>query len=128
MNPALVIVVSGDRYWTDYNTIRDVLSEYRKDSVIFHGACKGVDSLADIAANELGMQARPYPAEWGRLGLNAGPVRNEMMCGAAKLLASDLGSTVQWIGFHPNIEASKGTKHCMKIAKKLDFAIRLIKS
>jgi len=47
--------------------------------VIVHGDSKGVDTIARQWAESRGVEHEPHPAEWGKCGLGAGPIRNEEM-------------------------------------------------
>jgi hypothetical protein len=60
-------------------------------------------------------------ADWSRYGRGAGPIRND---GMLKLLDSPIDNRV--LGFHNDIQNSKGTKHCLDGAKKLGLKTALI--
>lgn len=47
--------------------------------LIAHGAGQGADSLADRWAKWRRIEVRTFPAEWGRYGPSAGPIRNGAM-------------------------------------------------
>ena len=102
---SITIVVSGDRNWTDYDTIFRVLSALKSTNIkitILEGECKGVDKLCKKAALSLGMNVKPYPADWGEpYDPSAGPIRNRKMLDQKPDLI---------LAFHPNLKASKGTK------------------
>lgn len=51
---------------------------YGPEIVIIHGCARGVDSMADEAAEYLGLEVDPYPVDWSR-GSFAANVRNREM-------------------------------------------------
>lgn len=107
------VIVCGDRNWHDYHAIEGVLSNFRKGTIIIHGAARGADSLADLAAKQLGFERIPFPAKWEELGKKAGIVRNQQML--------DEGKPDRVIAFHDNIEKSKGTKDMIQRAQKAEI-------
>ena len=104
------VLVTGDRDWTDLVVILDRLSELPSGTVIIHGACRGADKLAGEAAQLLGFSIIEYPAEWGKYGRAAGPIRNRQML--------EEGQPNLVLGFHDNISESKGTKNMLAISEK----------
>lgn len=124
----LVILITGDRYWTSYDTIFNILSEYKNRSVLLiHGMCYGADILSDKAAKELGFQISCNPADWKKFGRSAGPIRNTAMVKEA-LEYKNKDIEVKVLAFHDNIETSKGTKSCITIAKKYGLDVSLFRS
>lgn len=80
------ILVCGSRTWTAIEAIGAELPETDPDEdvVVIHGAEDGADRLAGICARGLAHREEPYPAEWGRLGSAAGPIRNTRMLAEGK--------------------------------------------
>lgn len=111
------ILVCGDRNWTDIEKIFDILSQYPKDTIIIEGEANGADKIASIIAKELGMTVESYPAEWGKYGKAAGPLRNRKML--------EIGKPDKVLAFHNNISTSKGTKNMISIAKKANILVEL---
>jgi len=72
------VLVCGSREWSDYGLIKRMLS-FVDAAVVIEGGCRGADALARRAAEELGLPIVEFPAEWGRYGRAAGPMRNERM-------------------------------------------------
>ena len=103
------VLVCGDRHWTDRGAILDRLKRLPPGTVIIHGAAKGADTIAGEVAVSLGFAVEPYPADWKRYGRAAGPIRN------AKMLQDGKPDLV--IAFHADIEASKGTKNMLGLAR-----------
>lgn len=87
----MVIIVTGDRHWTDYERVDTVLTWRVTHATgpvyLVHGDAKGVDTCARASAlrlNERGFGVIPvgFPAEWyknGQLNRGAGPTRNQQM-------------------------------------------------
>lgn len=102
------ILMFGDRNWTDFETIINVVNWIHTnypESTIIHGAARGADKLsAEIAQNWPTGKfiVKPFPAKWNIYGRRAGPIRNQQMI--------DEGSIDLAFGFHNDIENSKGTK------------------
>jgi hypothetical protein len=112
VNDGSTIIVTGDRYWTDYAFILAVLADWHSGMhirLLVHGACRGVDSLCDRAAEVLGIRVESNPAEWERLGLSAGPQRNRLM------LHKHPECRVV-LAFHNRIADSKGTRDMIKVS------------
>jgi hypothetical protein len=57
-----------------------VMENCSQGDVVIHGACRGVDEQAMIAAQTLpGVKHLPFEADWRRHGRAAGPIRNSRM-------------------------------------------------
>lgn len=103
----MMILVAGDRYWTDVGAIRRELmyiKQFEPSSVIVHGKCHlgGADIIAGDVANFIGLGVIEEPADWYAYGKRAGPLRNQLMI--------DRYHPEFALLFHANIERSKGTK------------------
>ena len=109
------IIVCGSRHWTNVERIRRILAALPSDTVIVHGACQGADMIADTVAKQLGMETEPYPADWGRYGRSAGPIRNKQMLDAG---------TGMVIAFHNGLMQSKGTKNMVKMARDANVHVK----
>jgi len=80
-----VVLVCGGRKFTDADTVDRWLSMLRtRPTLVVHGGAGGADTLAHMWAKLNGVEARPYPADWTKLGPRAGPVRNQQMLDAEK--------------------------------------------
>ena len=88
------LVVAGDRNYTNYDAVAEkldaLLSEMSPDETIeiVSGGAKGVDSLGERYATERGLSLVKFPADWGKLGKAAGPLRNKQMAEYADALFS----------------------------------------
>ncbi|KNY30543.1 DUF2493 domain-containing protein [Pseudobacteroides cellulosolvens] len=95
------VLVSGSRYYRDYQKILAVVKSLNIDLLIA-GGCRGADTLAVRAARQCGVRFIEYPADWQRFGKSAGPIRNAQML---KMEKPDL-----LLVFHEDLAKSKGTR------------------
>lgn len=75
------LLISGYRDYKDYENIKRemlIILKGEENHLIIHGACRGVDRLASKVAEEMNWDEEQYPANW-KLGVKAGPLRNERM-------------------------------------------------
>ena len=128
--PALRILVTGSRSWTDKRAVADGLTavigecgahlihgdppalDWHRVTVV-HGDAAGADRIADRIARAWGMTVEAHPADWSRHGRSAGHQRNAEMVrlGADVCLAFPLGE-------------SRGTRGCMQLAEKAGIPVR----
>ena len=114
----MVIIISGDRNWTDREKIRQVLTELDPaTTLLVEGGARGADSLARQEARKLGFEVITVKADWYKYGKAAGAIRNQLMY--------DTYNPDGILAFHSNIEESKGTKHMISVAKKGGTPVRL---
>lgn len=116
--PIGVVLVTGDREWTDGNLIRETLALYRPRLVI-EGEARGADRLAKLAAEDLGIPVDPHPAQWTRYGKGAGPIRNEEMLHARERPNA-------CFAFHDDLDHSRGTKDMVTRCRKANVPVLLI--
>lgn len=77
---AVRVLICGGRSYQDEAPIRAALAALPADARIIHGGCrKGADSIADAAARQLALSVTVFPANWGKYGRAAGPIRNRQM-------------------------------------------------
>jgi len=111
------ILVCGDRNFTDYELLCDVLQDYNSDkTVIIEGGASGADSLARQWAIERYIDFKEYPADWEKYGKAAGPIRNKQMLdeGKPELVITFLAKD------------SKGTKNMIEQATKANVPVKMI--
>ncbi len=106
------ILVTGSRDWANRKAIFTVLQGYGATSVA-HGGARGADTLAGLAAQELGIPCRVYPADWNKHGRAAGIIRNTEMLEQEK---PDL-VVAFWDG------TSRGTKHMIDAARRAGYRV-----
>ena len=85
--------------------------------MIIHGGRPGVDQSFALACRELGFVAEPHLADWKGLRNVAGPARNREMVEAGEDLC---------MACHRSIEASKGTKDCVRQALAAGIPVYLV--
>lgn len=111
------ILVTGSRDWTDVDLVREALLAYAVQDacVLRHGDARGLDRIAAGVAHELGWTVETYAADWGRLGRQAGHVRNQQMvdAGADVCLAFPL-------------PGSRGTYDCAARAIRADIPVEWV--
>lgn len=73
------VLVFGSRKWVDQGVVERELKKLPAGTTIIHGAAPGADNIGGFVASRLGFEVRAYPADWKRLGLSAGPIRNQQM-------------------------------------------------
>lgn len=109
------VIFTGSRNWKREDIVSKILEEYPIDTIVIHGAAKGLDSIVHELAKKRNMPVIPCPAQWDKLGRSAGPKRNiEMLT----ILLS-----LQNCGYEVSVEAfplpgSIGTKHMVNIGTK----------
>lgn len=111
------VLVCGDRDWTDYGVIMKRLSAFHDDTIVVVGAARGADTLGEEVADQLGFAIERYPAQWGKYGRSAGPIRNRVMLDTKPDLV---------IAFHDDLENSKGTKDCVIEARRRRIPVEVI--
>ena len=123
----LFILVTGSRDWTDKELINGILSEYKNyDVTVIHGGCRGVDKIAGEVSLNFKYNVLVYPADWGKYGKGAGPIRNTEM--VKKLVEyKDSRNNCLVLAFHDDLTSSKGTKDCVNRAEKSKLTVRYIK-
>lgn len=80
------VLICGSRGWHDPGPITaliagyDILAEGRNEKLtIIHGDAPGADRLAKRIGKQWGAEVIDEPADWGRHGKAAGPIRNQKM-------------------------------------------------
>ena len=107
------VLVTGSRNLTHLHRrqVREALLHVTGYSygphVLVHGGARGADTIAAQCARELGWDIEEHPADWGRHGKKAGPIRNQEMV--------DTGVDV-CVAFP--LSDSIGTFDCMRRAEK----------
>lgn len=114
------VVVAGAVAWTNTLAIQTELAKLPDNSIVIHGDSPGCDILAGQIATRLGLTVVPmtktrgdtlrYPGEAWK-GLNE------------RMLAS--GATLVLI-FHPQISASRGSRHLADLAENAEIPLRII--
>lgn len=111
------LIVAGSRGFTDYRLLETELNNM-KDPIteIVSGTARGADRLGEQYANANSLPLKKMPAEWDKYGKSAGYKRNEQMAEYSDCLIAF------WDG------QSRGTKHMIDIARRLDLEVIVIKT
>lgn len=72
------VLVCGSRHFNDYSLLERTLDEYPITTVI-EGEARGADKLSAVYAESRDIPVERYPADWGKYGTRAGPIRNSQM-------------------------------------------------
>jgi len=79
------VLVCGGRFFNDKLKLEEVLSQRLPPCVeLICGMANGADTLAFSWAEERGHIIHSFPAEWGKFGKAAGPIRNRQMLDEGK--------------------------------------------
>jgi hypothetical protein len=70
------VAIVGSRAYPRLDLIEAFVASLPAGTVVVSGGARGVDSVAEIAARDRGLDVVVYQADWERLGRKAGPVRN----------------------------------------------------
>lgn len=119
------VLVTGDREWDDINRVAELFGRLPPDTIIVHGACRGLDNTAKAVAEAIGMPVKDYPADWARYPRAAGPIRNQQMLDLEHRPDEPIDEC--W-AFHNNFSESRGTRDMVKRAKKAGIKTRLFTS
>jgi len=116
------ILVTGSREWDDWQRVSTALmgatlgTNWRKVTLV-HGDCpSGLDRIADQLARSMDMTPEPHPADWGKHGKAAGPIRNQEMV--------DAGADI-CLAFFSRRSLNKGTGDCAGRAKRAGIPVRM---
>jgi hypothetical protein len=110
------ILACGSRTWWDGAEIAKALriaSTGHEEVEVLHGGANGADRLAGLAARQLGLRERVFPADWSQHGRRAGVLRNLEMLdeNPAVVLAFSLGTV--------------GTQHTIDEARQRGVRVRV---
>lgn len=103
------ILVCGSRDYPQqfYHLIKEAIEGA---TLVIEGGANGADAWAKRAANELRIPVVTFKADWARLGLDAGPIRNQKML--------DEGKPDLVLAFTVDSEPSPGTADMIRRAKE----------
>ena len=108
-NSNKVILITGDRNWTDREKIHKVLTEFDPaTTILIEGGARGADRLGREEGEKLGFHVLTMKADWKRYGKAAGPIRNREMY--------NKGHPDLVLAFHSNLALSSGTKDMINVA------------
>jgi hypothetical protein len=112
------VIVAGAVAWADIEAIHRELAGLPAGTTVIHGDSPGADALAGRVAAMLGftVEAMAKNAEdYAKYRRAAWKGLNERMVAAGAGLV---------LAFHPNIAASRGTKHLIELAQAAGIEVR----
>lgn len=113
------VIVAGAVAWADVEAIRRELAKLPPGTVVIHGDCAGADAIAGDVARELGFAVEAMAknaADYARYKKAAWKGLNERMLTAGAELV---------LVFHPDFDASKGSKHMAELAALASVEVRV---
>jgi hypothetical protein len=113
------VIVAGAVAWNNTTAIRRELAKLPPGTVVIHGDCAGADALAGEIATELGFTVEAMAknaADRSRFSKDSWKGLNERML----LSGADLV-----LAFHPDIEASRGSKHLVELPTHANIEVRV---
>lgn len=113
------VLIAGATAWTDEEAIRRELAKLTAPVVVVHGDSPGADALGGRIAAELGFTLEPMAKskeDYARYKRGAWKGLNERM----------LASPVEVVlVFHPDLAASRGSKHLVGLARAAGVEVRV---
>jgi hypothetical protein len=82
------IAVIGSRKFPSAHAVKAFVAALSHDSIVVSGGAAGVDTWAEEAARDRGLQTLVFHANWDGFGRKAGPIRNaEIIANADEVVA-----------------------------------------
>ena len=113
------VIVAGAVAWGDAEAIRRELIHLPSGTTVVHGDSPGADALAGKIAAELGFVVEPMAKnehDYAKYKRGAWKSLNERM------LASKVDLVLV---FHPDINASRGSKHLVELASAASIQVHV---
>lgn len=113
------VAIVGYRNFKDYQVFEKRVNEiFNHNDIspfeIVSGGAEGVDTLAEIYANEYCIPITVFPANWNKYGRSAGPKRNKLIVDRADVVIAFLS------------KESKGTVNTINLARKANKKVFVI--
>ena len=114
------VIIAGSRGFSNYKLLKEQCNKYLREKrrtcniIIVSGHARGADTLGEMYAQDEGFALEVYPAQWKKLGKQAGYRRNEQMAEVADALIAF------WDG------ESHGTKHMIEIMENKGLFVKVV--
>ncbi len=114
------VIIAGCRDFDDYALLKERCNDYLCEKmethnvIIVSGHASGADALGEMFAEEHGLQCEIHPADWGKYGRSAGPIRNAEMAEVSDALIAF------WDGQNP------GTRSMIELARKKGLQVAVV--
>lgn len=126
------MIIAGGRDFEDFEVCRKEITRvinilhsekpFDKDKLcIIGGRARGADALGEYYANKNDIYFKPFPANWGKYGKGAGPMRNREMADFSLVDCDRSVLIAFWDG------KSRGTKDMIDTATKLGIRVFVVK-
>lgn len=115
----LRVIVAGAVAWADEVAIARELTRLPAGSTVIHGDCAGADAIAGAVATRLGLAVQAMAKsrdDRRRFGRAAWKGLNERMLASGAELV---------LVFHPDFDASRGSKHMAELARVAGVPVRI---
>jgi hypothetical protein len=108
------VAIVGSRNWPWPAPIKEFVNGLDSEDVVVSGGAYGVDTIAENAAKDRGLETLIFLPDWEKHGKPAGFIRNqEIIEHSDKLVAFQYKN-------------SKGTQHSINLAKKKGIPVTLV--
>lgn len=118
----MVVLVAGDRNWSDwelFGKVLDLIHAKNPITLVVHGGARGADRMAGFWAALNKVPLRVYRADWGKHNKQAGPIRNRLMLESHPELQLV-------VAFHDSIDWSKGTKDMVEASRRAGKSVLIV--
>lgn len=113
------VIVAGSTTWADAEAIRRELAKLPLGVIVVHGDAPGADALAGQVAQELGIVVEAMnknEQDYAKYKRGAWKALNERMIASGAELV---------LVFHPDINASHGSKHLVTLARAASVEVQV---
>ena len=111
------VIVAGATRWSDEKAIRRELASLPSTTTVVYGDAPGADEIGGRIGRDLGLTTEAFVKnrdDYRRFGRGAWKGLNERMLESGVDLV---------LAFHPEIDASRGTKHLAELARAADVEV-----